>query len=71
MRYMTFSVLQLGWGRVIGTFCITVVLSAKHLVINKGHIAHARQQCFIGFLKFCRLLLNMVCGYLTGGVSVV
>ena len=30
----------LGWGRFIGTFCSRVVLSAKHLVINKGHIAH-------------------------------
>ena len=29
----------LGWGRFI--FCLRVVLSAKHLVINKGHIAHA------------------------------
>ena len=31
----------LGWGRFIGTFCLRVVLSAEHLVINKGHIAHA------------------------------
>ena len=29
----------LGWGRFIGTFCF--VLSAKHMVINKGHITHA------------------------------
>ena len=44
-RYITFLVLQLknclGWGRFIGTFHLRVVLSAKHLVVNKGHIAHA------------------------------
>ena len=36
-----FTVNCLGWGRFIGTFSLRVVLSAKHLVINKGHIAHA------------------------------
>ena len=36
-----FTVNCLGWGRFIGTFCLRVVLSAKHLVINKGYIAHA------------------------------
>jgi hypothetical protein len=44
-RYITFLDLQLknclGWGRFIGTFCLRVVLSAKYLVINKGHIIHA------------------------------
>ena len=44
-RYITFLVLQLknclGCGMLIGNFCLRVVLSAKHLVSNKGHIAHA------------------------------
>ena len=44
-RHITFFVLQLKnclrCGRFIGTFCIRVVLSAKHLVSNKGHITHA------------------------------
>ena len=43
--YITFLDLQLknclGWGRFIGTCCLRVVLSAKHLVINKGHITRA------------------------------
>ena len=40
-RYIAFLVLQLknclGWGWFIGIFCLRVVLSAKHLVINRGH----------------------------------
>ena len=50
----------------IGNLCLRVVLSAKHLFSNKGHIAHAWQQRLIRFLKFRRLLLNMLCGYSTG-----
>ena len=44
----------LGCGMSIGNLClfIRIVLSAKHLVLNKGHIAHAWQQRLIGFLKF-------------------
>ena len=53
-------------GKFIGNLCLRVVLSAKHLVSNRGHIAHAWQQCLIGFLKVCRLLLNIVCGYSIG-----
>ena len=45
IRYMTFIVLQLknwfGFGGIIGYLCLRVVLSAKHLVSNKGHITHA------------------------------
>lgn len=65
IRYMTFFVLQLkvclGLGSVIGFFS-WVVLSAKHLVSNRGHTMQALQQCLIGFLKFCRVLLNMEYG---------
>ena len=75
IRYITVFILQLknclGYDRLIGCLSLRVVLSAKHLVSNKGHITHARQQRLIGFLKFCRLLLNMVCGYLAGGCCVV
>ena len=39
------------------------MLSTKHLVSNRGHNAHAWQHCFIGFLKFWRLPLNIVYGY--------
>ena len=63
-RYITFLFLQLknclGCGMFIGNLCLRVVLSAKHLVSNKGHIAHAWHQRLIGFLKFCRLLLNIL-----------
>ena len=56
IKYMTFLVLQLknclGWGWLIGNFCLSIVLSAKHLVSNRGHIAHAWQHCLIGFLTF-------------------
>ena len=48
--------------RFIGNLCLRVVLFAKHLVSNKGHIAHAWQQRLIGFLTYCRLLLNILCG---------
>ena len=71
IRYITFLILQLknclGCGRLIGYLSLSVVLSAKHLVSKRGHITHARQQRLIGFLKFCRLRLNMVCGYSGGG----
>ena len=44
-RYITFLVLQLknclGFGMSIRNLCLKIVLSAKHLVSNKGHIAHA------------------------------
>ena len=66
IRYMTFIVLQLknwfGFGGIIGYLCLRVVLSAKHLVSNKGHITHAWQQRLMGFLKFCRVFVNMVYG---------
>ena len=75
IKYITFFILQLknclGCARFIGYLSLRVVLSANHLVSNKGHITHARQQRLIGFLKFCRLLLNMVCGYSAGGCCVV
>ena len=61
----------LGCGRFIGNLCLRIVLSMKHLVSNKGHIVHAQQQHVIGFLKFCRLLLNTVCGYSAGGFCAV
>ena len=54
-RYIMFLVLQLnclGCCMSIGNLCLRVVLSAKHLVSNKGHIAHVWQQRLIGFLKF-------------------
>ena len=66
IRYMTFFVLQLkiclGLGSVIGFFSLRVVLSAKHIVSNRRHTMQALQQCLIGFLKFCRVLLNMEYG---------
>ena len=75
IRYITFFVLQLknclGCGMSIGNLCLRIVLSTKHLVSNKGHIAHAWQQRLIGFVKFCRLLLNILCGYSTGNGCVV
>ena len=51
IRYIAFLVLQLkncliGCGKFL-----RVVFSAKHLVSNKGHIAHAQQQRLSGFLK--------------------
>ena len=39
------------------------MFSAKHLVSKKGCTVHAWQHRLIGFLKFCRLLLNMIYGY--------
>ena len=64
-KVSNFPVLQLkkclGCGRFIGNLCLRVVLSAEHLVSSKGHIIHAWQQH-----KFCRLLLNILCGYSTG-----
>ena len=41
----------LGCGMSIGNLCLRVMLSAKHLVSNRGHTAHAWQQHLIGFLK--------------------
>ena len=41
-RYMVLQLKNcLGYGMLIGNLCLRVVLSAKHLVSNKGHIAHA------------------------------
>ena len=44
IRYITFFILQLknclGCGRFVGYLSLRVVLSAKHLVSNKGHIIH-------------------------------
>ena len=41
IRYITFFILQLknclGCGRFIGYLSLRIVLSAKHLVSNKGH----------------------------------
>ena len=72
-RYMTFIVWQLkkcfGLGGIIGYLCLRVVLTAMHLVTNKGHITHAQQQRLMGFLKFCRVFVNMVYGYSGGSCS--
>ena len=50
---------------------LRVVLSAKNLISNKKQIARAWQQHQIGFLKLCRLLLNMVCEYSAGSSCAV
>ena len=56
------------FGGIIGYLCLRVVLTAKHLVPNKGHIPHAQQQRLMGFLKFCRVF-NIVYGYSGGSCS--
>ena len=55
-----FFVLQLkdcfGFG---GYFWLSVV---KHLVSSMGHIAHALQHLFIGFVNACKFSVNTVYG---------
>ena len=67
IRYTTLLFLQLknclGWDCLIGNLCLSTALSTKPLVSNRGHNAHAWHHRFIGFLKFCRLPLNIVYGY--------
>ena len=45
---------------MIGNLYLRIVLSAKHLVVIRGHMMHARVHGLFGFLKFCKLVLNMV-----------
>ena len=65
-RYMTFFVLQLkncfGFGRFIGYFCLSAVLSAKHFVNKSEHMLHVFEHLLIGFLNFCTVSVNMLYG---------
>ena len=56
IKYMTFLVLQLknclGWGWLIRNLCLSIVLSAKHLVSNRGHYYTCMAASFDWISKF-------------------